>query len=36
MGQAPPEVAVHSTEVTKTHEENGVAWAMKTLPTNVF
>ncbi len=36
MGQAPPEVVQHSTEVTKTHDENGVAWALKTLPTDVF
>lgn len=35
MGQAPPEVAEHATEVTKTHDENGVAWALKTLPANV-
>lgn len=36
MGQAPPEVVTHATEVTKTHDEDGVAWAMKTLPTRVF
>lgn len=35
MGQAPPEVARHATEVTKTHDEHGVAWALKTLPTRV-
>jgi Cof subfamily protein (haloacid dehalogenase superfamily) len=35
MGQAPPEVAVHATEITKTHDEHGVAWALKTLPTRV-
>jgi hydroxymethylpyrimidine pyrophosphatase-like HAD family hydrolase len=36
MGQAPTDVAMHSTEVTKTHDEDGVAWALKTLPTKVF
>jgi Cof subfamily protein (haloacid dehalogenase superfamily) len=35
MGQAPPEVSQHATEVTKTHDEDGVAWALKTLPTRV-
>ena len=35
MGQAPPEVAKHATEITKTHDEHGVAWALKTLPTRV-
>lgn len=35
MGQAPPEVATHATEITKTHDEHGVAWALKTLPTRV-
>ena len=36
MGQAPPEVMQHATEVTKTHDDHGVAWALKTLPTDVF
>jgi Cof subfamily protein (haloacid dehalogenase superfamily) len=35
MGQAPHEVASHATEVTKTHDENGVAWALRTLPKNL-
>jgi 5-amino-6-(5-phospho-D-ribitylamino)uracil phosphatase len=35
MGQAPAEVAAHATEITKTHDEHGVAWALKTLPTRV-
>lgn len=35
MGQAPPEVAQHATEVTKTHDEDGVAWALRTLPGRV-
>jgi 5-amino-6-(5-phospho-D-ribitylamino)uracil phosphatase len=35
MGQAPPEVAIHATEITKTHEEDGVAWALRTLPRKV-
>jgi Cof subfamily protein (haloacid dehalogenase superfamily) len=35
MGQAPPEVAQHATEITKTHDEHGVAWTLKTLPTQV-
>lgn len=35
MGQAPPEVSTHATEITKTHDEHGVAWALKTLPTRV-
>jgi len=35
MGQAPHEVAQHATEVTKAHDEDGVAWALKTLPSRV-
>lgn len=32
MGQAPPEVATHATEITRSDREDGVAWALKSVP----